>query len=99
MLLTAESGGQTSTVNSPHLAIVENEPDRFTEIAESLSEHPYRLSGYSRAAETVRALRDGDRFALLILGADSEGKSRTELRSLAQELGIPVLEVLESVAD
>jgi len=99
MLLTAESGGQTTTVKSPHLAVVENDPERFTEIAATLAEHAYRLSGSLRAAETIRALRDGDHPALLILGADPDGKARTELLVLAQELGIPVLEVLESAAD
>jgi len=99
MLLTAESGGQAAAVGSLQLAVVESDAERLAEIASALADGGYRVSGYSRAAETIPALRGGQRPALLILSSATEDPSWTDLRAAAQGLGIPVLDVVEPGAD
>lgn len=101
MLLTMESEGQAATQASPHLAVLEADPAKYREIAAPLEARGYRVERYGATAELALALRSR-RPVLLVLGAASSGAATAELdavRAAAREMGIPVLDVVESGTD
>src|SRR3954465_11249047 len=97
MLLTAKSGGQAATENLPQLAVFEVDPSKRSEIASPLEARGYRVRHYGSSTEAILALREEERPAVLILASDPPGVSpppARELRAIARDLGIPMLDIV-----
>lgn len=100
--MTAQSKGQVATRNGQELAVYEVDPIRWSETSSLLETQGYRVRNFNSTPDALASLRSHERPALLIVATDSAGTDLAGLAplfSLARELGLPTLAILESGAD
>jgi signal transduction histidine kinase len=94
----AEPGVDAAGAAAPRVMVLGNDAARSAAVAGHLEAHGHRVSRSDFSPEAPEALRR-ERPDLLILADDPAGEGRDPLRATAQELGIPVLAVVEDGAD
>jgi len=102
MLLTAKSRGHATSEDLPQLAVFEVDPSKRSAIASPLETRGYRVRHYGSTAEAITALQEKERPALLILASDPPGVSpppSRDLRAIARDLGIPMLDIVDTALD
>jgi signal transduction histidine kinase len=98
MRTMAEPGMDAAGAAPPHVMVLDNDPERGAAIAGHLGTHGHRVGRFEVSPEAPEALRR-ERPDLLVLADDPDGEGRDRLYATAQELGIPVLAVVEAGAD